>query len=75
MLLLIITLQFKVGKEVKKDYWNIHPNNIIIKRQGHLKILLRLSYPQSKEEGEREEEFVPPEEIPLLLLKLIKSTD
>lgn len=71
MLYLIITLQFKLANNNQsRPLWTIHPQNLIISPEGHMRILVQL-----QQESERAREYVPPEDIPLLLLRLIKSTD
>jgi hypothetical protein len=72
MLFLIITLQFNASREIMHySHWNIHPNSIIITQEGYLKLLLTLA----KETEDHPDRFVPPEEIPFLLLQLIQNTD
>lgn len=73
MLYLIITLQFRLANNAQqRPLWTIHPESIIIAPEGYMRILVQLQR-EGQVEGVRE--YVPPEEIPILLLRLVKSTD
>ena len=60
-------MQFTLSHDVKHSHsWNVHPMTIIVTKTGTIKLMFT---------WKEEQQFVPPEEIPFLLMQLIATTD